>query len=191
MKIKFFCRESRFTFSAGWLRCKADVPVKPGIARVSMIGRVITATAVVLSVARLNAGIYQVGPTRSYTNRQAVTKRLAPGDVVEVDSNAAYSGNITFDNHGTPANPATIRGVRVNEKRPVISGVNGFSGGAVVRFRADYYLFEGFEVTGGGDPKTGRGLYNLGDHVTVRDWRVVEEPLIIQRPRAGPCGGVG
>ena len=82
------------------------------------------------------AANFQVGPTRTYTNLQAVARLLAPGDVVEVDGDATYTGGVTFDNDGTAAEKITIRGIRVNGQRPVLSGVNGLTGGAVVRIRA-------------------------------------------------------
>lgn len=142
----------------------------------SMAVRCLLAVALALVSADLCGESYQVGPGRAYTNLQAVVKRLAPGDLVEVDGDATYPGNVTFDLSGTAARPITIRGIRIHGKRPVISGVNGFARGAVVRFRADHYVFEGFEITGGGDPQTRRGLYHLGDQVTVRDCVVRDCP---------------
>ena len=106
--------------------------MKPAHAKAALMMRVLAAASVTLVAGQIYGATYQVGPARTYTNLQAIAKRLAPGDVVEVDGDAVYPGNATFDNHGTPANPITIRGVRVNGKRPVISGVNGFARGAVV-----------------------------------------------------------
>jgi hypothetical protein len=138
--------------------------------------RGIVASLAVFGCARMDAATYPVGPQRAHTNLQAVARQLAPGDVVTVDGNATYPGGITFDNPGTADQPITVRGVRVKGTRPVISGVNGLAGGAVVRFRADHYVFEGFEVAGGGDPQTGRGIYNAADHVAVRDCVVRDCP---------------
>jgi hypothetical protein len=88
---------------------------------------------------------YQVGPTRTYTNLQAVAPLLNPGDLVEVDGNATYPGDLIFNRPGTSVNKITIRGIRVNGLRPVISG-----GTNTVEFRlSDHYVFEGFDVTGG------------------------------------------
>ncbi|MCX8089614.1 MAG: immunoglobulin domain-containing protein [Verrucomicrobiae bacterium] len=150
--------------------------MKPGRVRTFRLAGSVALAASLLPGAAALAATYRVGPTRTYTNLQAVVSRLLPGDVVEVDGDATYPGNVTFDRPGTAAEPIVIRGVRVNGRRPVISGVNGFSGGAVVRFRADHYVFEGFEVTGGGDPLTARGIYNLADQVTVRDCVVRDCP---------------
>ena len=87
---------------------------------------------------------YQVGPTRTYTTLQAVAPLLNPGDLVEVDGNATYPGDLIFTRPGTSVNKITIRGIRINGLRPVISG-----GTNTVEFRlSDHYVFEGFDVTG-------------------------------------------
>src|SRR5262245_1302438 len=80
--------------------------------------------ALLLSLAAdfARATVYQVGPTRTYTTLQSVANRLAPGDVVEVDGDATYPGGVTFDKDGTAGNPITIRGLRVNGNRPIVSG---------------------------------------------------------------------
>jgi hypothetical protein len=41
---------------------------------------------------------------------------------VEVDGNATYPGDLIFTRPGTSVNKITIRGIRVNGLRPVISG---------------------------------------------------------------------
>ena len=123
------------------------------------------------------AAIYQVGPARTHTNLQSVARLLAPGDVVEVDGDTTYAGGVTFDNDGTAAEKITIRGVRVNGFRPVLSGISATSGNAVVRVRADHYLFEGIDVTAGDDLSALRGFYNMGDDTTLRDSVVHDCPL--------------
>src|SRR4051812_42354503 len=65
---------------------------------------------------------YKVGPTRTYKSLGQVASMLAAGDIVELDGNATYSGGVVLSKSGTAASPITIRGVRVNGKRPVISG---------------------------------------------------------------------
>jgi len=117
----------------------------------------------------LPAATLQVGPGRPYANLQAVAGLLNPGDVVEVDGNTTYSGDVVFSRPGTPAQKITIRGVRVAGKRPVLSGtVNTvtFSTESATQ-AADHYVFEGFEVTGG----TGlfRGIFHQADDLTIRD----------------------
>ncbi|HRS17833.1 MAG TPA: right-handed parallel beta-helix repeat-containing protein, partial [Thermoanaerobaculaceae bacterium] len=118
----------------------------------------------------------QVGPGRTYTSLQQVVGIVNPGDVVEVDGNATYSGGVTFTRAGTAAQPITIRGLRVAGNRPVLSG-----GTNTVAFTtpwpytgpgADHYVFEGFEVTGG----TSRCIYHQADHLTIRDVLVHDCP---------------
>src|SRR5919197_5788412 len=65
---------------------------------------------------------YQVGPTRTFKKLQDVAPLLQPGDVAEVDGNATYPGDLIFTVPGTATNKITIRGIRVNGLRPVISG---------------------------------------------------------------------
>jgi hypothetical protein len=111
---------------------------------------------------------YQVGPTRTYTKLQDVAPLLNPGDLVEVDGNATYPGDLIFTRPGTAASKITIRGLRVNGLRPVISG-----GTNTVEFRlSDHYVFEGFDVTGG----TFRGIYHHAHDITLRDTVVHDCP---------------
>jgi len=111
---------------------------------------------------------YQVGPGRTYTTLQAVAPLLNPGDLVEVDGNATYPGNLIFTRPGTSVNKITIRGIRVNGLRPIISG-----GTNTVEFRlSNYYVFEGFDVTGG----SFRGIYHHAHDITIRDTVVHDCP---------------
>ena len=104
---------------------------------------------------------YQVGPTRTFTKLQDVAGLLNPGDLVEVDGNATYPGDLIFTRPGTDVNKITIRGIRVNGLRPVISG-----GTNTVEFRlSDHYVFEGFDVTGG----SFRGIYHHAHDITLRE----------------------
>ena len=111
---------------------------------------------------------YQVGPTRTFKKLQDVAPLLQPGDVAEVDGNATYPGDLIFTVPGTAVNKITIRGIRVNGLRPVISG-----GTNTVEFRlSDHYVFEGFDVTGG----SFRGIYHHADDITLRDCVVHDCP---------------
>lgn len=132
---------------------------------------------IVLVFATFNAhaATYQVGPGRTYTNLQSVASSLQPGDIVEVDGDTTYPGDVTFTEPGTPDQKITIRGIRINGNRPVISG-----GTNTVQFQtwpytepgADHYVFEGFEVTGG----TSRGIFHQADDLTIRDTAVYDCP---------------
>jgi len=107
---------------------------------------------------------YQVGPGKPYPDLQSVASRLAPGDVVEVYAKgSAYTGGVVFSRPGTAANKITIRGVRVNGARPVISG--GYN---TVQFDANYYVFEGFEITNG----SVRNVFHHAHDVTINDTSV-------------------
>src|SRR4026209_620368 len=111
---------------------------------------------------------YQVGPTRTLKKLQDVAPLLQPGDVAEVDGNATYPGDLIFTVPGTVVNKITIRGIRVNGLRPVISG-----GTNTVEFRlSDHYVFECFDVTGG----SFRGIYHHAHDITLRDCVVHDCP---------------
>ena len=122
------------------------------------------------------ADTFYVGPGRTHKDLQSVTAELGPGDVVEVDGDATYPGGVTFTQSGDPDSKITIRGIRINGNRPVISG-----GTNTVAFvtpwpysvaGADHYVFEGFEITGG----TSRGIYHQADGLTIRDVAVYNCP---------------
>src|SRR4051812_31982538 len=106
------------------------------------------------------ATTYQVGPGRTLKTLGAVASQLGPGDVVEVDGDATYTGGIVLGRPGAAGNPITVRGVRVNGKRPVLSG-----GANTIEIQGDHYVLEGFEVTAG----TFRCVYHHSDDVTMRD----------------------
>jgi hypothetical protein len=122
----------------------------------------------------LEATTYRVGPGRTYKNLQAVAGLLNPGDVVEVDGDATYPGDATFRRPGAAGNRIVIRGVRVNGRRPVLSG-----GTNTIHFRtddigsgADHYVLEGFEITGGSN----RCVFHQADDLTLRDVAVHDCP---------------
>jgi hypothetical protein len=122
----------------------------------------------------LYAETFQVGPGRDYTDLQSVASLLHAGDVVEVDGNTTYPGDVVFTRAGDPENKITIRGIRIDDRRPVISG--GTNSVAFVTPSpysgpgADHYIFEGFEVTGG----SSRCIYHQADDLTIRDVAVYD-----------------
>ncbi len=106
------------------------------------------------------AATYQVGPSRAHKTLQDVAATLAPGDVVELDGDATYAGGVVFDAPGTAVQKITIRGVRVNGKRPVLEGATN-----TVEARADHYVFEGLDLTGG----SFRCFFHHADDITLQD----------------------
>src|SRR5436190_1087982 len=101
---------------------------------------IITPVIIIWFAAVVTAATFQVGPSRTFKELQDVAPSLLPGDVVEVDGNATYPGDLIFTAPGTAANKITIRGLRVNGLRPIISG-----GTNTIEFRlSDHYIFEGF-----------------------------------------------
>ncbi len=131
--------------------------------------KILISLLVLFTSGNLYAETYQVGPGRTHTTLQSVAGLLEAGDVVEVDGNNTYPGDVTFTRAGASDNKIYIRGIRVNGNRPVISG-----GTNTVAFQtpwpyegpgADHYVFEGFEVTGG----SSRGIYHQADDLIIRD----------------------
>ncbi len=129
---------------------------------------IITLVIIICFAALTQAATFQVGPSRQFKKLQDVAPSLLPGDVVEVDGNATYPGDLIFTAPGTAANKITIRGLRVGGLRPVISG-----GTNTVEFRlSDHYIFEGFEVTAG----SFRGIFHHAHDITIRDTVVHDCP---------------
>jgi len=118
------------------------------------------AGALLLGATEARGATYTVGPGKTYPDLTAIERSLKPGDVVEVEGDATYPGGVIFREAGTEAAKITIRGVRKNGKRPVISG-----GRNTVEFRGDHYVFEGFEVTGG----SARCVFHHAHDITLRD----------------------
>lgn len=116
----------------------------------------------------LAAATYYVGPKQTHTNLHSVIGLLQPGDVVEVMGNATYRGDVRLNASGTPEAPITIRGVRVQGRRPVWSGVAGEEA-AVMRVSGNYYRLEALEITAGGDPLATRGIRNVAHGTVIRD----------------------
>ncbi|MBN8480532.1 MAG: hypothetical protein J0L88_02955 [Xanthomonadales bacterium] len=116
------------------------------------------------------AATYAVGPGRPYASLQVLLAgvNLQPGDLVEVDGNATYAGGVILRDSGSAALPITIRGLRVNGLRPILSGAAN-----TIEFRqSNHVVFEGFEVTGG----TSRCVFVPAAFITLRDLLVRDCP---------------
>jgi hypothetical protein len=113
------------------------------------------------------AATYQVGPGKPYATLNAVAPKLLPGDVVEVMGDKVYTGGVLLSKAGTSTQKITIKGVRVNGKRPVLSG-----GTNTIEMAGNHNVLEGFDITGG----TSRCLYHHGHEITVRDTVVHDCP---------------
>jgi hypothetical protein len=127
--------------------------------------------AIAISVALLPSvawsATYTVGPSgRQYTQLSTVfaNNNLAPGDIIEVDGNATYSGNIVVntDDAGAAGNPIIIRWKRgAGQTRPILQG-----GTNTIKFQqSNHVVLEGFEVTGGSNTC----VFSEANDVTVRD----------------------
>lgn len=116
------------------------------------------------------AATYEVGPNKPHQGLAELAYDLRPGDLVLVDGDATYGGDIHIrpDSSGTKEQPVTIRGVKVNGKRPVISG--GVDFGIVLN--GSHTIFEGFEVTGAAS----FCVVHKADDVTLRDLVVHDCP---------------
>ena len=112
---------------------------------------------------------YLVGSARQYTTLLQVAPLLNPGDTVLVDGDQTYAGDVIFRRSATLQNRITIKGVRVNGKRPLISGgtdcVHFFTDFPYSGPGADHYTFEGFEITGA----TNRGIFHQSKDLILRD----------------------
>lgn len=130
------------------------------------------AGALVLHAHAASAETFRVGPGTAYRQLQQLPA-LAPGDVVELEGGAVYTGGVVFDDAGTASAPIVIRGISAGGARPVIEG-----GANTVEFRADHYRFENIEVTGGID----RCVFHHAHDITV------ENAVIHDCPQQGILG---
>ena len=112
------------------------------------------------------ATTYHVGPTQAYATLNNVAGLLNPGDLVLVDGDHVYP-SVLLNHSGSQAQPITIRGVRVNGNRPILSG-----GTNTIEVQANWTIVEGFEITGG----TSRCFYHHANQVTLRDSLVRDCP---------------
>lgn len=67
---------------------------------------------------------------------------------------------VLFDRAGTAAQKITIRGLRINGKRPVLSGGNN-----TIEAAGNHYVFEGLDLTNG----TSRCFFHHADDIVLRD----------------------
>lgn len=116
-------------------------------------------------VAPVNAGIYKVGPTRTYSNLNALfnSANLGPGDIVEVDGGVTYPGGVVVpeDDGGAAGNPLVIRGIAVSGQRPRLTGSTN-----TIEFRqSDHVVLDGFDISGG----TSRCVFQGAHDVTIRN----------------------
>jgi len=118
------------------------------------------------------ATTYEVGPGKPFALLSQLADLLGPGDLVLVYANGAtpYDETVTFERSGSSASPVTIRGVRVNGRRPILAS----AGRITVEFAASHYVFEGLEATGSGENH--RVLYHHADDITVRDTLIRDCP---------------
>ena len=118
------------------------------------------------AVPAVGATTYEVGPTRTFTTLGQVAVLLNPGDLVLVDGGHTYPA-VLFNRNGSQALPITIRGVRSNGARPVVSG-----GSNTMEVQGDWYVVEGFELTAG----TSRCFYHHAHGIVLRDALVRDCP---------------
>jgi hypothetical protein len=111
------------------------------------------------TVSEASSTIYQVGPARKYKDLGQVASLLVAGDVVEIDGNATYPA-VQLTRSGATSSKITIRGLRVDGKRPVFSGGNN-----TIEVYADHYVLEGLDITAG----SARCFFHHGHDVTLRD----------------------
>jgi MYXO-CTERM domain-containing protein len=118
---------------------------------------VVSAFAAVAASQAAHAATYQIGPGKLAGFAQLPA--LQPGDVVEVDGNASY-GSVTLKTNGTAEQKITIRGIRVDGKRPVLNG-----GVNTLDIASSHVVIEGFDITGG----SSRCVFHRANDVTIRD----------------------
>ncbi|HEY6175305.1 MAG TPA: hypothetical protein VIX73_12700, partial [Kofleriaceae bacterium] len=128
--------------------------------------------SLVLWAATAAAATLSVGPGKMYAGIADAMRDANPGDVIEVQGDNTYPGMIWLreDNGGTKDKPVTIRGIKVNGKRPVLSGVgSGQYENIILLLNANHVVMESFEVIGdGGD--TNYCVVHKADDVVLRDF---------------------
>ncbi len=159
-------------FALNRLNIAAEAVNSPAMIRTSIPSRA-SRRATVIAFAGAFAGLaafsigetayaetYQVGPGKPYRELTDVAQRLQPGDVVEVEGNATYSGNVSLSKNGSANSKITIRGILRNGKRPTILG-----GTNTIAVHGSHYVLEGLDVTGG----SFRCIYHHANDLTVHD----------------------
>ncbi len=133
--------------------------------RLRMLAIAFVYFALIVAASPAEATTYTVGSTRTYHSLNAVAGLLNPGDLVLVDGDQTYPSAL-LTRSGTQSQPFTIRGVRVNGNRPILSG-----GINTIEVQSNWTV-ESFELTGG----TSRCFYHHADHVALRDSLVRDCP---------------
>jgi hypothetical protein len=132
------------------------------------VAAALTAGAVTIALApSAAAATYEVGPGKQYKSLADVRDLVGPGDVIELQGDATYSGDLKLKKSGTAGAKITVRGVRKNGRRPVIRG-----GDMGIKVMGSHYVLEGLEFTGS---KRSCLIHN-GDDLTVRDTVVHDCP---------------
>ncbi|MBN1306965.1 MAG: hypothetical protein JXA18_03545, partial [Chitinispirillaceae bacterium] len=122
---------------------------------------IVYCSMLLLIYSALPAATYLVGSGRTYATLHDIVDRLKPGDVVQVDGNAAYPSGAQFSRSGTADQRITVSGMRsAGGTRPLITGGTMYG----IDISADYIAVEGFEVRG--MPK---GIGVFGNNIMVRD----------------------
>ncbi|MEM6789261.1 MAG: hypothetical protein AAF928_12945 [Myxococcota bacterium] len=120
-----------------------------------------------------SATTYQVGPTADHPDVQSLMQSvtLAAGDVVEVEGDHLYPGDLWLreEAQGEPGNPIVFRGLRKNGQRPRLQGVGTEQWHDMVVFLAgNHMVFEGFEIIGD-DDTSHSCIITQGDDIVIRD----------------------
>lgn len=142
------------------------------------------------------ADTYRVGPSAAADFRQLTDlPALGPGDIVEVEGGADYTGGVVFDfdSDGTAAMPVIVRGLVEGVSRPRIVG-----GRNTLELQGDHYVLENLDISGG----TARCVFHHADDITIRDTVVHDCPaqgilgadndsgsLTLERVEVHHCGG--
>jgi hypothetical protein len=126
----------------------------------------------VLWAAPAAANTLNVGPGQKYAGIADAMPDANPGDVIEVQGGNTYPGMIWLreDYGGTKDKPVTIRGIKVDGKRPVLRGVgSGQYENIILLLNSNHVVMESFEVIGdGGD--SNYCVLHKADDVTLRDF---------------------
>jgi hypothetical protein len=126
----------------------------------------------VLQAAPAAADTLSVGPGKPYKGIADAMPNAHPGDVIEVQGGNTYPGMIWLrdDQGGTKDKPVTIRGIKADGKRPVLSGVgSGQYENIILLLNANHVVMESFEVIGDGSD-TNYCVVHKADDVTLRDF---------------------
>ncbi len=131
--------------------------------------------AIITSPPSAAATVYQVGPSRSYTNLTTLPA-LNPGDAVEIDP-GTYNEVKRWTRSGTPSQPIIIRGAGTT--RPIFDATGQVVDGvmphprAVFQVEADWVTLENLEFRNARNGDNGSGIrVTSADNVTVRNCRI-------------------